>query len=337
MSPGLWIPSYRLKILLLGSSLSGKSTILKQMRLAGGVPFSTQEIESFRQLVFDNLTGELRHLLDSFADLSMHFPDALSADAEIILRVKDLRDREPFPMECLDALTRLWKNLTVQQAVRRGNEVASPEEMPYFFGALPRLFSPEYVPSPQDIFHLRAQTIGITETALSLNGIEMLVVDVGGVKSERRKWIHVFNDVTGIIFTVNLNGYDMCLIEDRDANQMQDAMTIWTSIGQSGWFSGTPLVLCFTKYDLFEQKVTAGSDIAKFFPDFNGAPGDAVAGLDYFRRRFLRLAQKAGRINEREIQIHVVTVTDTEMTRVFLNSFGAFFTDDDMRSHDTEE
>ncbi|KAJ7664259.1 G-protein alpha subunit-domain-containing protein [Mycena rosella] len=93
-------------------------------------------------------------------------------------------------MECLDVLTTVWKDPIVQQAIRRGNEVASPEEMPYFF-SLPRLLSPEYLPSPQDIFHLRARTIGITETMISLNGIEMLVVDVGGAKSERRKRIHV--------------------------------------------------------------------------------------------------------------------------------------------------
>lgn len=40
---------------------------------------------------------------------------------------------------------------------------------------------------------------------------------VGGQKSERRKWIHCFEDVTSILFLVSLNGYDMSLSEDRDA------------------------------------------------------------------------------------------------------------------------
>jgi guanine nucleotide-binding protein subunit alpha len=43
-----------------------------------------------------------------------------------------------------------------------------------------------------------------------------VLLQVGGAKSERRKWIHTFNDVTVIIFTVGLNGYDRCLIEDQD-------------------------------------------------------------------------------------------------------------------------
>lgn len=43
------------------------------------------------------------------------------------------------------------------------------------------------------------------------------MVDVGGQKSERRKWIHCFQDVTSILFLVSLSGYDQCLVEDRGA------------------------------------------------------------------------------------------------------------------------
>ena len=87
----------------------------------------------------------------------------------------------------------------------------------YFFSSLERLFEPSYSPSEQDIIRCRARTIGITETTFSLRDHEMLMVDVGGQKSERRKWIHCFQDVTSILFLVSLSGYDQCLVEDRDA------------------------------------------------------------------------------------------------------------------------
>jgi hypothetical protein len=87
----------------------------------------------------------------------------------------------------------------------------------YFFSSLDRLFETNYTPSHQDIIHSRARTIGITETTFQRGSHEMLMVDVGGQKSERRKWIHCFQDVTSILFLVSLSGYDQCLVEDKDA------------------------------------------------------------------------------------------------------------------------
>ncbi|KAJ7459359.1 G-protein alpha subunit-domain-containing protein [Mycena latifolia] len=302
-------------VLLLGSSDSGKSTILKQMRLVAGVHFSEAELEAYRQTVFNNLMY-LRYILDSLPDLGLHLPEALRPAAEIIAQAPDLHDGDPFPTEYFHTLTTLWGDPTVQRAVSRGNEVACWENFPYLFAALSRFFSPSYLPTPQDILHLRMGTIDVTETKLNLNGIEMSVVDVGSMKSERCKWIHTFSDVTN---SGELN-YLVTQKDDDPApqNQMQVSMTIWDSICASQWFQKTPIILYFTKHDLFEKKVLT-SDIANFFPDFKGTRGDAVAGHDYFRKRFLRLAQKAGHVNEKDVYIHTATVTDTGMMRVFLH------------------
>lgn len=89
--------------------------------------------------------------------------------------------------------------------------------LPYFFRSLSRFFLPDYQPTPQDIIHIRARTIGISETTFKLREHEMVMVDVGGQKSERRKWIHCFQDVTSILFLASLSGYDQCLVEDKES------------------------------------------------------------------------------------------------------------------------
>ncbi|KAJ7609486.1 heterotrimeric G-protein alpha subunit, GPA2-like protein [Roridomyces roridus] len=343
----------QVKVLLLGSGDSGKSTVLKQMRVIHQVPFTEQERESYRQLVWENVVRGVKYLLDSMADMGIEMPevyanaapkreglegeegktpgddlprhadypevgiDEIAADVAMIETAEDLRDGEAFPMNFYGALDRLWGEEVVRQAWARGNEAAVPENLAYFLPALERLFSPTYTPTEQDIVQARARTIGITETTFKLREHEMLMVDVGGQKSERRKWIHCFQDVTSILFLVSLSGYDQCLVEDRDANQMQDAMTIWDSICHSQWFKQTSIILFLNKNDLFEKKIMT-SDIRNFFPDFDGETHSAHAGREYFKKRFGRLAQKAGRAKEREIYIHITTATDTENLRVIM-------------------
>lgn len=40
--------------------------------------------------------------------------------------------------------------------------------------------------------------------------------DVGGQRSERKKWIHCFESVTSIIFCVALSEYDQVLLEEQN-------------------------------------------------------------------------------------------------------------------------
>jgi hypothetical protein len=47
--------------------------------------------------------------------------------------------------------------------------------------------------------------------------------DVGGQRSERKKWIHCFENVTTILFLVAISEYDQLLFEDETVNRMQEA------------------------------------------------------------------------------------------------------------------
>lgn len=226
------------QVLLLGSGDSGKSTILKQMRLIHRVPFSAQEVESYRQLVFNNLTHGMKYVIDAMEEMELSILPENEDFVQMVIDAADLKDGEPFPTDYYDPLKKLWEDPNVQKAWERGNEAALPDKcvdpvvaciyqlttvplpscsLVYYFSGLDRLFDPAYVPNEQDIVQARARTIGITETMFSLKDHEMLMVDVGGQKSERRKWIHCFQDVTSILFLVSLSGYDQCLVEDRDA------------------------------------------------------------------------------------------------------------------------
>lgn len=50
------------------------------------------------------------------------------------------------------------------------------------------------------------------------------MVDVGGQRSERRKWIHCFENVTSIIFLVALSEYDQILFESENEVRSRDCI-----------------------------------------------------------------------------------------------------------------
>ncbi|KLO17557.1 guanine nucleotide-binding protein alpha-2 subunit [Schizopora paradoxa] len=308
----------QVKVLLLGSGDSGKSTILKQMRLIHDVNFSAQEQEFYRQLVFANLTQGMKSLLDALEDMDLQMPDDAEPQILMIENAPDIKDGQPFPPDYLEPLRSLWADPTVQKGLARGNEAALPDNLTYFYSDLDRLFASDYHPTEQDIIRCKARTVGITETVFKLRSHEMLMVDVGGQKSERRKWIHCFQDVTTILFLVSLSGYDQCLVEDKDANQMQDAMTIWDSICHSQWFRNTSIILFLNKDDIFKEKI-AHSNIKTHFPDYEGEPGNVQEGREYFRQRFTKLSRKSsGQAREREIYVHFTNATDTALLRVVM-------------------
>lgn len=50
------------------------------------------------------------------------------------------------------------------------------------------LWESHYKPTDQDIIRCRAKTTGISETAFHLGGLTYRMFDVGGQRSERKKW-----------------------------------------------------------------------------------------------------------------------------------------------------
>lgn len=75
--------------------------------------------------------------------------------------------------------------------------------------------SRNYLPTDQDILRSRVVTTGITEVSFPVESLTYKVFDVGGQRSERRKWIHCFENLTAVIFMVALSEYDQVLREDE--------------------------------------------------------------------------------------------------------------------------
>ena len=114
---------------------------------------------------------------------------------------------------------------------------------------------PEFLPSVSDVLQARVRTTGIEEAQFNLIDFEFRMLDVGGQRSERRKWIHCFDCVTAVLFCSSLSEYDQTLREDDTQNRMKESLLLFDEIRNSPWFRTVPFILFLNKIDLFQEKI----------------------------------------------------------------------------------
>ena len=181
-----------------------------------------------------------------------------------------------------------------------------------FLEDIERLYVPNYLPSDQDILRTRLRTTGISETVFDLGNLTYRMFDVGGQRSERKKWIHVFDNVQVVLFLVAISGYDLALVEDRNGNQMHEALMLFESIANSKYFEKSALILFLNKIDLFREKLSSGmSPISRYFPDYHGKPNDVTASQEFFAEKFKGLVRQSSK----EVYVHYTNATDTDLLK----------------------
>ncbi|KAI0473280.1 G protein alpha subunit [Xylariaceae sp. FL0804] len=305
------------KLLLLGAGESGKSTVLKQMKLIYAQGFSKDEKLEWKPVVFNNVIQSMRLIFEAMEDYSIEFDQRENEkNKEMVLADVEIGPNDHLPEDYLQPIKSLWGDGGVQKAILKGNEYALHDNLAYFCEGADRLWAKGYIPTDQDLLRSRLRTTGITETVFDLGQLTYRMFDVGGQRSERKKWIHCFENVNCLMFLVAISGYDQCLVEDKDGNQMNEALMLWESIANSHWFTKSALILFLNKMDLFREKIASSPITAHGFVDYQGPPDDYKQASKYFMDKFRAL----NRNPEKEIYGHFTNATDTNLLKITMGS-----------------
>ncbi|GAA5803783.1 hypothetical protein HPULCUR_009268 [Helicostylum pulchrum] len=188
-----------------------------------------------------------------------------------------------------------------------------------------RIGDVNYIPTDQDVLRSRVKTTGITETTFVIGELTYRMFDVGGQRSERKKWIHCFENVTAIIFLVAISEYDQVLIEDETVNRMQEALTLFDSICNSRWFIKTSIILFLNKIDIFKEKLPR-HPLKESFSDFEG-PDNYDASSNYILNRFVSLNQS----DSKQIYTHFTCATDTQQIKFVMSAVNDIIIQNNLR------
>ncbi|MCP9266494.1 Guanine nucleotide-binding protein G(I), alpha subunit [Dirofilaria immitis] len=180
--------SREVKLLLLGAGESGKSTIVKQMKIIHETGYSDEERKAYKPVVYSNTIQSMMAIIRAMGQLKIDFSaDVRNEDARQFFMLAQSCDEGELPPELAVCMKRLWADPGVQECFMRSREYQLNDSAPYYLNYLDRISQPGYVPTQDDVLRTRVKTTGIVETHFTYKDLHFKMFDVGGQRSERKK------------------------------------------------------------------------------------------------------------------------------------------------------
>uniref|UniRef100_A0A8C1Z509 Guanine nucleotide-binding protein G(Olf) subunit alpha n=2 Tax=Cyprinus carpio TaxID=7962 RepID=A0A8C1Z509_CYPCA len=309
------------RLLLLGAGESGKSTIVKQMRILHVNACFNTSVSIFQTIVsaMSTLTPPV-----SIANPSNQ------PRAEYIKSIAPLSDFD-YTEEFFEHAKNLWDDEGVKACFERSNEYQLIDCAQYFLDRIESVRQGDYTPTDQDLLRCRVLTSGIFETRFQVDKVNFHMFDVGGQRDERRKWIQCFNDVTAIIFVAASSSYNMVIREDNSTNRLRESLDLFRSIWTNRFLRTISVILFLNKQDMLAEKILAGkSKLEDYFPEYarytlpseaTPDPGEdpKVSRAKFFiRDEFLKISTASG-TDKHYCYPHFTCAVDTENIRRVFN------------------
>jgi len=212
-------------------------------------------------------------------------------------------------MDIAEMIKMIWEGEEMKKFFdTHENELQLSSSTIYYLENSVRFAVEDFKPNDEDILRSKIKTTGITETVFEERDIEFTLVDVGGQRAERRKWLHCFDNIDAVIYLAALDEYNMVLMEDGSTNRLEESLNLFKDVTGSQWFSEKSFVLFLNKSDLFELKIKR-YPLKDFFKDAKKCD-NFTSSTEFIERKY-----KNNYTSNSRLYIHITNALDTENCR----------------------
>ncbi|KIM63024.1 hypothetical protein SCLCIDRAFT_15658 [Scleroderma citrinum Foug A] len=244
------------------------SRLLKQMKIIHQNGFSTEELMIYRPMMYRNTLDSAQAIVLAMRKIDLDYVHPLNREnADRILGWRIDSPHFVLTCEMAQAIYDLWQDPIIPAVLEYSSQYYLMDNATYFFTEVRRIGSENYLPTDDDV--LRVRSTGITETWFNMDQLSLRMIDVSGLRSERKKWIHFFEGVTSIVFCAALSDYDQVWLGAKEQNRMEESLVLFESIINSRWFLRTSVILLLTKVDVLKDKLPK-SPLETYFPEYTG-------------------------------------------------------------------
>ncbi|CAG2203383.1 Guanine nucleotide-binding protein subunit alpha-11,Guanine nucleotide-binding protein subunit alpha-14,Guanine nucleotide-binding protein G(t) subunit alpha-3,Guanine nucleotide-binding protein G(i) subunit alpha-1,Guanine nucleotide-binding protein G(k) subunit alpha,Guanine nucleotide-binding protein G(q) subunit alpha [Mytilus edulis] len=166
---------------------------------------------------------------------------------------KEYSNVRTFTREDKHTIKRLWSEPRLRQCCEEVSAYQLSDSQRYFMQHIDRVTESNYIPSVQDISHITVNFNGIAEYLHHVDDLPLRIIDIRGLRTERRKWIHYFESIPVLVFILALSDYDQ--IEINDTNRIDLAKTLFKTYINNEWFRNCGILLLLNKKDILEENL----------------------------------------------------------------------------------
>jgi GTPase SAR1 family protein len=316
--------SKEIKLLLLGTGDSGKSTIAKQMKIIYLSSFSDEERKKWKTIIHYNIISYTKFLHTQMLKFDLKFDNPKNEEyIQNFLNIGETMDNAKLTPELAKFTKSIWGDKGIQETWANNFKYQISDSVPYFMERAETVAEDNYEVSDEDVLYSRVKTTGIVEVQFSIDNELFRMVDVGGQRSERKKWIHCFQDVTSIIFVVALSEYNLMLEENDQMNRMQESIKLFDDIINNVWFLSTNVILFLNKRDIFEEKYEKKKiPLNVCFDDFPGGTCDQAK--EFIAKKY----QEKNKNTTRQVFSHFTCATNTDNVKVVFRAIRSIIVDE---------
>lgn len=312
----------KIKLLFLGAGGSGKSTLFKQLRLIYGNGLSEDLRQGYTRNIYINLVSGIKVLLEGNLEMA-DTDESKSKELELSNKgqkakikacdektrrlIEEVLIEDSISPQAAEVIKQAWADPGIQMTWENRSKLQIQDTLEYFVENVERISTPGYIPNKDDVLNVRAVTTGIVEEDMKIENRIFHIVDVGGQRSERRKWIQCFDDVTGLIFVVSLIAYNQVLYEDETTNRMKESLNLFknTMNGKKGQnFEDACVVIFLNKDDLFREALKK-YPITECFTEYRGELTEE-AQYNYIKEKY------KAQVAPRQTFVHRTCATNTK-------------------------
>eukprot|EP01083_Nonionella_stella_P110940 325027_1 len=213
----------------------------------------------------------------------------------------------------------LWADPGIKETFRLRYKYHLQENVHYFLDNVVDIAQEEYTPGFDDYMRFALPSTGFTEKVLTSRvGAYgqwcFRIVDVGGGRSERKKYLSSASTADGfdmMVFVVALNEYNKTCFEDSSSNRLHESLSLFRRLCEDDNWNALRRIIILNKYDLFQETIV-DTPITVCFDDFptnDKSPYDEEHVIAFIQSKF----EECSKLEEHFIRANALDAENLEM------------------------